>query len=133
MEEQLAQVCRRDKKSVKDYRENYFKELGFSNIVIERTPRSKHAHPDPDGRLPAAGRLQHDTEEPLVGADRDGAWLHRQRGIINGRRWQASACGCSSRAFAQPTDAGQTVSAFVLFNADQSQAELTLPEGERSG
>ena len=29
-----------------------------------------------------------------------------------------------------PTDAGQTVSAFVLFNADQSQAELTLPEGE---
>jgi hypothetical protein len=30
----------------------------------------------------------------------------------------------------QPTDAGQTVSAFVLFNADQSQAELTLPEGE---
>lgn len=36
MEEQLAQVCRRDKKSVKDYRENYFKELGFSNIVIER-------------------------------------------------------------------------------------------------
>lgn len=36
MEEQRAQVCRRDKKSVKDYRENYFKELGFSNIVIER-------------------------------------------------------------------------------------------------
>jgi hypothetical protein len=29
-------VCRRDKKSVKDYRENYFKELGFSNVVIER-------------------------------------------------------------------------------------------------
>ncbi|HHQ4543340.1 TPA: DUF2960 family protein, partial [Aeromonas veronii] len=26
----------RDKKSVKDYQENYFKELGFSNIVIER-------------------------------------------------------------------------------------------------
>ncbi|WP_421199451.1 DUF2960 domain-containing protein [Aeromonas enteropelogenes] len=39
MEEQLAQVCRRDKKSVKDYRENYFKELGFSNIVIERDPK----------------------------------------------------------------------------------------------
>ena len=36
MEAQLAQVCRRDKKSVKDYRENYFKELGFSNVVIER-------------------------------------------------------------------------------------------------
>lgn len=36
MEAQLAQVCRRDKKSVKDYRENYFKELGFSNIMIER-------------------------------------------------------------------------------------------------
>ena len=36
MEAQLAQVCRRDKKSVKDYRENYFKELGFSNIVIMR-------------------------------------------------------------------------------------------------
>jgi hypothetical protein len=34
--EQLAQVCRRDKKSVKDYRENYFKELGFSNVVIEQ-------------------------------------------------------------------------------------------------
>ena len=39
MEEQLAQVCRRDKKSVKDYRENYFKELGFSSIVIERDPK----------------------------------------------------------------------------------------------
>ena len=36
MEAQLAQVGRRDKKSVKDYRENYFKELGFSNVVIER-------------------------------------------------------------------------------------------------
>ena len=30
-----------------------------------------------------------------------------------------------------PTDAGQTSSAFVLFNADQSQAELTLPSGEQ--
>ena len=40
MEEQLAQVCRRDKKSVKDYRENYFKELGFSNIVIERDAKA---------------------------------------------------------------------------------------------
>ncbi|MGL5949268.1 MAG: DUF2960 domain-containing protein [Aeromonas sp.] len=36
MEAQLAQVCRRDKKSVKDYRENYFKELGFSAITIVR-------------------------------------------------------------------------------------------------
>lgn len=36
IEAQLAQVCRRDKKSVKDYRENYFKELGFSHIVISR-------------------------------------------------------------------------------------------------
>ena len=36
MEAQLAQVSRRDKKSVGDYRGNYFKVLGFSNVVIER-------------------------------------------------------------------------------------------------
>lgn len=30
-----------------------------------------------------------------------------------------------------PTDSAQTSSAFVLFNADQSQAELTLPTGEQ--
>ena len=36
MEAQLAQVCRRDKKSVKDYQENHFKELGFSAITIFR-------------------------------------------------------------------------------------------------
>ena len=36
MEGQLAQVCRRGRKSVGDDRENYFKELGFSNVVIER-------------------------------------------------------------------------------------------------
>lgn len=68
--------------------------------------------------------------EPLVGADRD------EHGCIGsaGYQWSALAGKCV-RLFEQgirlnPTDAGQTVSAFVLFNADQSQAELTLPEGE---
>ncbi|ULH01928.1 hypothetical protein MF133_17465 [Aeromonas caviae] len=68
--------------------------------------------------------------EPLVGADRD------EHGCIGsaGYQWSALAGKCV-RLFEQgirlnPADAGQTVSAFVLFNADQSQAELTLPEGE---
>ena len=81
MEEQLAQVCRRDKKSVKDYRENYFKELGFSNIVIERDAKGNHAHPDPDGGHPAAGRLQHDTEGAPGRRGSRRTWLHRQRGL----------------------------------------------------
>ena len=68
--------------------------------------------------------------EPLVGADRD------EHGCIGsaGYQWSALAGQCV-RLFEQgirlnPTDAGQTVSAFVLFNADQSKAELTLPSGE---
>ncbi|MFQ2572295.1 hypothetical protein ACK3Z8_13785 [Aeromonas caviae] len=69
--------------------------------------------------------------EPLVGADRD------EHGCIGsaGYQWSALAGQCV-RLFEQgirlnPTDAGQTGSAFVLFNADQSQAELTLPSGEQ--
>ncbi|HFK2927287.1 TPA: hypothetical protein ACGY8I_002418 [Aeromonas hydrophila] len=70
-------------------------------------------------------------EQHLVGADRD------SHGCIGsaGYQWSALTKQCV-RLFEQgirlnPTDAGQTSSAFVLFNADQSQAELTLPSGEQ--
>ncbi|MBO1520099.1 DUF2960 domain-containing protein [Oceanisphaera pacifica] len=36
MEDQLAGVCRNDRKTLKDFREEYFRKLGFSDIVIER-------------------------------------------------------------------------------------------------
>ncbi|HHQ4927350.1 TPA: hypothetical protein ACSP88_000737 [Aeromonas hydrophila] len=70
-------------------------------------------------------------EQHLVGSDRD------SHGCIGsaGYQWSALTKQCV-RLFEQgirlnPTDAGQTSSAFVLFNADQSQAELTLPGGEQ--
>lgn len=70
-------------------------------------------------------------EQHLVGADCD------SHGCIGsaGYQWSALTKQCV-RLFEQgirlnPTDAGQTSSAFVLFNADQSQAELTLPSGEQ--
>ncbi|HAU4899514.1 hypothetical protein NAT02_11680 [Aeromonas hydrophila] len=70
-------------------------------------------------------------EQHLVGSDRD------SHGCIGsaGYQWSALTKQCV-RLFEQgirlnPTDAGQTSSAFVLFNTDQSQAELTLPSGEQ--
>ncbi|MGU5677943.1 hypothetical protein ACV1C4_22960 [Aeromonas hydrophila] len=70
-------------------------------------------------------------EQHLVGSDRD------SHGCIGsaGYQWSALTKQCV-RLFEQgirlnPTDAGQTSSAFVLFNADQSLAELTLPSGEQ--
>ncbi|MFM4964928.1 hypothetical protein [Aeromonas bivalvium] len=68
--------------------------------------------------------------EPMVGADRD----EHDCIASAGYQWSALAGQCV-RLFEQgirlnPTDAGQTASAFVLFNADQSQAELHLPDGE---
>ncbi|AJQ55848.1 TPA: hypothetical protein F3L15_21515 [Aeromonas hydrophila] len=70
-------------------------------------------------------------EQHLVGSDRN------SHGCIGsaGYQWSALTKQCV-RLFEQgirlnPTDAGQTSSAFVLFNADQSQAELTLPSGEQ--
>lgn len=70
-------------------------------------------------------------EQHLVGSDRD------SHGCIGsaGYQWSALTKQCV-RLFEQgirlnPTDSGQTSSAFVLFNADQSQAELTLPSGEQ--
>ncbi len=70
-------------------------------------------------------------EQHLVGSDRD------SHGCIGsaGYQWSALTKQCV-RLFEQgirlnPTDAGQTSSAFVLFNADQSQAELTLPSGKQ--
>ncbi|HHO2170990.1 TPA: hypothetical protein ACVBCY_004418 [Aeromonas hydrophila] len=70
-------------------------------------------------------------EQHLVGGDRDS---HGCTGSA-GYQWSALTKQCV-RLFEQgirlnPTDAGQTSSAFVLFNADQSQAELTLPSGEQ--
>ena len=70
-------------------------------------------------------------EQHLVGSDRD------SHGCIGsaGYQWSVLTKQCV-RLFEQgirlnPTDVGQTSSAFVLFNADQSQAELTLPSGEQ--
>lgn len=69
-------------------------------------------------------------EQHLVGSDRD------SHGCIGsaGYQWSALTKQCV-RLFEQgirlnPTDAGQTSSAFVLFNADQSQAELTRQGAE---
>lgn len=36
MEDQVANVSRRDRKMLKEFRENYFRELGFSDIAIVR-------------------------------------------------------------------------------------------------
>lgn len=36
MEEQVANISRRDRKMLKEFSENYFRELGFSEIVIVR-------------------------------------------------------------------------------------------------
>ena len=70
-------------------------------------------------------------EQHLVGNDQD---VHGCRASA-GYQWSALPRQCV-RLFEQgirlnPLDAGQTGSAFVLFNADQSQAELTLPSGEQ--
>ena len=71
------------------------------------------------------------AQTPTVGADRD------KHGCIGSAGYQWSALiGQCVRLFEQavrlaPLDAGQTGSAFVLFNGDQSQAELTLPGGEQ--
>ncbi|MDO2948441.1 DUF2960 family protein [Aeromonas simiae] len=36
MEEQVVNISRRDRKMLKEFRENYFRELGFSDIAIVR-------------------------------------------------------------------------------------------------
>ncbi|MBW3804320.1 hypothetical protein H9X98_19280 [Aeromonas jandaei] len=70
-------------------------------------------------------------EQHLVGSDRD------SHGCIGSAGYQWSALtGKCVRLFEQgirlnPTDTSQTSSAFVLFNTDQSKAELTLPTGEQ--
>ncbi|HDT5895236.1 hypothetical protein [Aeromonas hydrophila] len=70
-------------------------------------------------------------EQHLVGSDRD------SHGCIGSAGYQWSALtGKCVRLFEQgirlnPTDTSQTSSAFVLFNTDQSKAELTLPSGEQ--
>ncbi|WP_375056710.1 hypothetical protein [Zobellella sp. DQSA1] len=70
-------------------------------------------------------------EQPVPGRDRD------NHGCIPsaGYQWSPLADQCL-RLFEQAvrlnsTDSSQTGSAFVLFNADQSLAELTLPSGEQ--
>ena len=74
-------------------------------------------------------------EQPMTGtmpgSDRD------SHGCIGsaGYQWSPLANQCV-RLFEQgvrlnPTDTSQTSSAFVLFNADQTQAELHLPSGEQ--
>ena len=70
-------------------------------------------------------------EQHLVGNDQD---VHGCRASA-GYQWSALTRQCV-RLFEQgirlnPTDAGHTGSAFVLVNAAQSQAELTLPSGEQ--
>lgn len=67
----------------------------------------------------------------MVGADRD------EHGCIGSAGYQWSELtGQCVRLFEQAVrlqslEAGETGSAFVLFNDDRSQAELTLPSGER--
>ena len=70
-------------------------------------------------------------EQTLIGNDQDAHGCRASAGY----QWSPLTNQCV-RLFEQgirlnPTDAGQTSSAFVLFNADQSQAELTLPSGEQ--
>ena len=70
-------------------------------------------------------------EQHLDGNDQD---VHGCRASA-GYQWSALTKQCV-RLFEQgirlnPTDASQTSSAFVLFNTDQSKAELTLPTGEQ--
>ena len=36
VENQLANVCRNDRKTMKDFREEYFAKLGFSQVIIAR-------------------------------------------------------------------------------------------------
>lgn len=71
-------------------------------------------------------------EQHLVGGDRDS---HDCIGSA-GYQWSALTNQCV-RLFEQAVrlqslEANETGSAFLLFNADQSQAELTLPNGEQT-
>jgi outer membrane biogenesis lipoprotein LolB len=68
----------------------------------------------------------------MVGNDQD---IHGCRASA-GYQWSALTNQCV-RLFEQAVrlqslEANETGSAFVLFNADQSQAELTLPSGEQT-
>lgn len=70
-------------------------------------------------------------EQHLVGNDQD---VHGCRASA-GYQWSALTNQCV-RLFEQGVrlqslEASETGSAFVLFNADQSEAELTLPSGEQ--
>ncbi|MGY3857515.1 hypothetical protein [Aeromonas intestinalis] len=69
--------------------------------------------------------------QPLVGNDQDDHGCRASAGY----QWSALTNQCV-RLFEQairlqPLASGETGSAFVLFNGDQSQAELTLPDGEQ--
>lgn len=70
-------------------------------------------------------------EQTLVGNDQDAHGCRASAGY----QWSPLTNQCV-RLFEQgirlqSLEAGETGSAFVLFNADQSQAELTLPSGEQ--
>ena len=70
-------------------------------------------------------------EQHLVGNDQDAHGCRASAGY----QWSALTEQCV-RLFEQAIrlqslEASETGSAFVLFNADQSQAELTLPSGEQ--
>ncbi|WP_434663925.1 hypothetical protein [Aeromonas sp. NJAU223] len=69
--------------------------------------------------------------QPPVGNDQDDHGCRASAGY----QWSALTNQCV-RLFEQairlqPLASGETGSAFVLFNGDQSQAELTLPDGEQ--
>lgn len=70
-------------------------------------------------------------EQHLVGNDQDAHGCRASAGY----QWSALTNQCV-RLFEQGVrlqslEASETGSAFVLFNADQSEAELTLPSGEQ--
>jgi len=85
-------------------------------------PADKPATPSPDSPV------------PVIGADRD------EHGCIRsaGYRWSIVKNECvrifevGVRLFPQDTSLDQSTSAFVLFNADQTRAELFLPRQEAS-
>lgn len=71
------------------------------------------------------------SQQQLVGNDQDAHGCRASAGY----QWSALTNQCV-RLFEQAVrlqslKASETGSAFVLFNADQSQAELTLPSGEQ--
>ena len=85
---------------MKDYRENYFKELGFSNIVIERDARVTMRTLTLMAATLLLAACNTTPRSPLVGADRGehGYIGSAELSMVGAGRQMR--CVCSSRAFA---------------------------------